>query len=876
MAGKKFTIRLSSYRRLAPLLLLSLLPLFFLTADGAEAMTVTLLANCTGCTGWKGQAADEQGYSGGFGAGNLSAGGGTTLTEAELTSVSFADAATVAQAGTTKFDEYIFVNFTLRGVSRVNSVQINTDSAESAATMQMGLYNATSARGWDGLASTSTTGADVHLSYTTSVDANIRRYFRINSTNDLTFSVMVWSNSNLGSTITANSFNATINFDMACSKLENPEWGPYVLTSNVTSSGTCFTIGANNVTLDGSSFRYNVSYATTTNGYGVDNGKGFNNLTIRDTNFIQGRSTAARSDAIYAANMFDSSIFNNTITTAGSGSRGISLVKGSLIRVFNNTIFTGGTSAFGIYLNQSGNFTVVYNNTVNTTGAFSHGIFFSTVYGSNATRNRVNTSGVLAYGIYLNASSELNNITVNNITTYGTSAYGIYLNSSSNSTVVGNNTITTMGAHAFGIYVRDSSLNTVFNNTIRTLGTFAHGIFMNATSRLNTIENNSLTTEAASSVGIYLNFSSGMNAISFNNITTLAASAHGIVVNYSDYNDFRNNTVLTRGNAAYGFYLGSSNYNNVTNGSIRSLGWAAYDYYLWNASDTNNFTDTNFTQSREIYFQDRTSFFNYRNNASTDVWLRTNLSQSDVINRTIASWNESYLSWNDTNNTRGTIANYTVFGMAASLDYDVFNSTYVAAGSNPYKLTSDSFGNLRSFNISLNYNTKIEVSQKPSAISIGISTNLSNGILFGPVDPGSRNNNATYNFNGSVADANKQQTSYWVYAGPGSDNADLCIRDNESLATGNPETNDIGNTNYTYSNATTNTATSPANYGTNNMTATAQNSLGIRFATNKAPGSPMFLRFFLNVSGGQPAGIYSNAVIFQAVATSSSVTCGGT
>ncbi len=164
-----------------------------------------------------------------------------------------------------------------------------------------------------------------------------------------------------------------------------------------------------------------------------------------------------------------------------------------------------------------------------------------------------------------------------------------------------------------------------------------------------------------------------------------------------------------------------------------------------------------------------------------------------------------------------------------------------------------------------------------SFVSVGLTNNLSNGVLFSSVDPGSRDNNATYNFNGSVADANKQQTSYWIYPGLDSNtNTDLCIRDNESLATGNPETNDIGNTNYTYSNATTNTATSPANYGTNNMTATAQNSLGIRFATNKAPGSPMFLRFFLNVSGGQPAGIYSNAVIFQAVATGTSVTCGGT
>lgn len=48
-----------------------------------------------------------------------------------------------------------------------------------------------------------------------------------------------------------------------------------------------------------------------------------------------------------------------------------------------------------------------------------------------------------------------------------------------------------------------------------------------------------------------------------------------------------------------------------------------------------------------------------------------------------------------------------------------------------------------------------------------------------------------------------------------------------------------------------------------------------RFATNVAPGGPIFLRFFINISAGQNAGVYSNSMRFVGVATGTSAVCSG-
>ncbi len=162
------------------------------------------------------------------------------------------------------------------------------------------------------------------------------------------------------------------------------------------------------------------------------------------------------------------------------------------------------------------------------------------------------------------------------------------------------------------------------------------------------------------------------------------------------------------------------------------------------------------------------------------------------------------------------------------------------------------------------------------SLSIALTGNLTHGIPFGSIDPNTVNNNASGNYNTTAATQKlDDRTQYWVYTGPGSQNADICIRDNESLRTGGgaTPTATINNGNYTYHNGTANSPTSPALSCAGNNCGNMTDGY-IRFAANVPAGTPAFLRFFLNVSGGQTQGTYSNGVYFLAVAAGSSVTCG--
>lgn len=62
--------------------------------------------------------------------------------------------------------------------------------------------------------------------------------------------------------------------------------GTYNLQNNVSNAGTCFVIGANNLTLDGQGLWINYSQSVT--GYAINNSGGYDNITIKNLNIIQG------------------------------------------------------------------------------------------------------------------------------------------------------------------------------------------------------------------------------------------------------------------------------------------------------------------------------------------------------------------------------------------------------------------------------------------------------------------------------------------------------------------------------------------------------------------------------------------------------------
>ena len=145
-------------------------------------------------------------------------------------------------------------------------------------------------------------------------------------------------------------------------------------------------------------------------------------------------------------------------------------------------------------------------------------------------------------------------------------------------------------------------------------------------------------------------------------------------------------------------------------------------------------------------------------------------------------------------------------------------------------------------------------------VAVGLSTNLSTGILFGEIDPNTLNNNATHNYDG-VATA----TTYYVDVSSDSNiNIDMCIKDNTHLT--RTAGGVIANGNYTWAdNATANSvAMSPAN---SYVMPTAYHRTNV---TDIAPGSNDYFRFWLDVPGGQTPGSYNNTVYFKGIVTAGS------
>ncbi|NOQ55625.1 MAG: hypothetical protein GQ477_02340, partial [Nanohaloarchaea archaeon] len=141
------------------------------------------------------------------------------------------------------------------------------------------------------------------------------------------------------------------------------ENGIYELVGNVSSDATCFTIEADNITLDCAG--YTINYSQSSVGYAINNSGGSDNITIKNCNVVQG-STSQDAYAIYGYEMENSTIDNNIITTYGSYSHAVCLNSSSILNnITNNTIMAYGSWGYGIYLVSSDSNTIADNNITN-------------------------------------------------------------------------------------------------------------------------------------------------------------------------------------------------------------------------------------------------------------------------------------------------------------------------------------------------------------------------------------------------------------------------------------------------------------------------------------------------------------------------------
>ena len=207
------------------------------------------------------------------------------------------------------------------------------------------------------------------------------------------------------------------------------------MNCNLNATGTCFTIGADNIVIDGNG--YSIMGATGTGIYLNSR----NNVTIKNFqiyNFSYG---------IYLLSSSNNTISNNIANY--NSYRGIYLFSSSNNALTNNT--ANNNMLYGINLDYSSNNTIT-NNTANNNW---DGIYLLSSSNNNITNNIVNNH---FDGIYLSSSS--NNTITNN--TANNNSYGINLDYSSNYNTLTNNTANN---NSYGIYL-ESALNNLFKDSI--------------------------------------------------------------------------------------------------------------------------------------------------------------------------------------------------------------------------------------------------------------------------------------------------------------------------------------------------------------------------------------------------------------------------
>ncbi|MFH1823117.1 MAG: NosD domain-containing protein [archaeon] len=155
------------------------------------------------------------------------------------------------------------------------------------------------------------------------------------------------------------------------------------LTTNVSSTGICFTIAAENVVLDCQG--YKITYGTngTTANYGIVSRDGNSGTTIRNCVVEEGNTGVVDRPAIYFIHAIGTNnLSSNEIRTVGAQSHGISLSNTSAGINSLNTIYSNGTNSYGIYILDS-NSSTTSTNTIFSSGTGTSGIFVAGVSSTN-------------------------------------------------------------------------------------------------------------------------------------------------------------------------------------------------------------------------------------------------------------------------------------------------------------------------------------------------------------------------------------------------------------------------------------------------------------------------------------------------------------
>lgn len=537
----------------------------------------------------------------------------------------------------------------------------------------------------------------------------------------------------------------------------------YYLQNDVSASGTCFNIMADNIILDGQG--YIVNYSTAILGHGVNNSEGYDNVTIRNVNIEQNGtlgSWISRAYAIFFNNSLETKIINNTIKINGNRS-GIAIYLYNSInsQLVNNLISTTGLGGlnYGILIIGGSNNSVLSNNiTTNSTGPSSpgnnggdNGITLLSSNYNTLSRNIIyadsfGLGGGNNFGIYLDKSNN-SIITYNTIHSNGLGyTTSVSIGSGSFNNLLAYNTISANSnsyATAFSVsYVSYSNITS--NNFSASSETGARGIYLGPS--LNSVfDSNNLfisgkSNNAVPSAGLIILGGTSNNTFDANNIFINDAGSAGnnnAILFYSaggsSQNVFANNNLSIVGPRSSGFAFtqnGGIFNNNFTNNNF--LNTFSYDV---KADKTSGINGTYFIdqQIKNYSINGSGSLINFKNTQFGEiVFLQPiNGSGSDLSSEIKISNNLAFI--NESNEGLNKSAKISLYNIPTSIANASIlrNGILCNANSSPscYNLTAFDAGTVI-FNVTRggSYNIKYDLVDSPQRIISGNNDNKTSGV----------------------------------------------------------------------------------------------------------------------------------------------------
>lgn len=343
---------------------------------------------------------------------------------------------------------------------------------------------------------------------------------------------------------------------------------------NLTCPGTAMNIGSDDIEIDCQGHIINYSMNDTTS-YGVYN-SGYNNVTVRNCNLMDGNGTTSASIAINFITSPNTTLELNNITTSGTLSHGIKIDDSIESTVQNNNITTSGINSRTVHLTDMSHRGTVQHNTLTTSHSINIEIK-NDIENCTIFNNTITANGTNGYGVHIRSNSSISVVSNNTVATYGNIGHGAYIEGNSNMNTVANNTMTTNGDNSNGIYIYNlSNSNEVLNNTVTTNGNSSIGVVLDEYSDYSLLSGNTVTTSGSYLGGLWLINTSDSN-ISYNQINS---SREGLVCyGDSDRNSYTRNIIITAGtqgialSAAGSVYPDNTNLTNNTllNSSINDL-----------------------------------------------------------------------------------------------------------------------------------------------------------------------------------------------------------------------------------------------------------------------------------------------------------------